>query len=199
MHGKTCAGTWVTGTGTDGKPREVYLHHIVDNQWSMAEYGHQAVVWQTAINPVIGLELLARGDLVRARRARPRGVRRGARSSTCSPSTARRGASRSARPQLTATAAAGSTSSSSLSASSTAPSSARPVIARRGPPRRHQSDDQRPEAEQRRAIATIGRPRLAAPRSGVSGGGLGLGTRSGESVIAATLDGNARTSRAPSV
>ncbi len=62
MHGKTCAGTWVTGTGTDGNPREVYLHHIVDNDWSMEEYGHQAVVWQTAINPVIGLELLARGD-----------------------------------------------------------------------------------------------------------------------------------------
>jgi saccharopine dehydrogenase-like NADP-dependent oxidoreductase len=40
----------------------VYLHHIVDNDWSMAEYGHQAVVWQTAINPVVGLELLARGD-----------------------------------------------------------------------------------------------------------------------------------------
>jgi saccharopine dehydrogenase (NAD+, L-lysine forming) len=61
MHGKTCAGTWVTGTGIDGTRREVYLHHIVDNQWSMAEYDHQAVVWQTAINPVIGLELLARG------------------------------------------------------------------------------------------------------------------------------------------
>jgi len=61
MHGKTCAGTWVTGTGVDGRPREVYLHHIVDNDWSMAEYGHQAVVWQTAINPVVGLELVARG------------------------------------------------------------------------------------------------------------------------------------------
>ncbi|MGZ4690730.1 MAG: saccharopine dehydrogenase family protein [Acidimicrobiia bacterium] len=62
MHGKTCAGTWVTGTGVDGNPRDVYLHHIVDNQWSMREYGHQAVVWQTAINPVIGLELLSRGE-----------------------------------------------------------------------------------------------------------------------------------------
>ncbi len=62
MHGKTCAGTWVTGTGPDGARRAVYLHHIVDNEWSMNEYGHQAVVWQTAINPVIGLELLARGD-----------------------------------------------------------------------------------------------------------------------------------------
>src|SRR5271156_4596953 len=28
----TCAGTWVTGTGTDGAPREVYLHHVVDNR-----------------------------------------------------------------------------------------------------------------------------------------------------------------------
>jgi hypothetical protein len=27
----------------------------------MREYGHQCVVWQTAINPVIALELLARG------------------------------------------------------------------------------------------------------------------------------------------
>ena len=28
----------------------------------MREYGSQAVVWQTAINPVIALELLASGD-----------------------------------------------------------------------------------------------------------------------------------------
>jgi len=61
MHGKTCAGTWVTGTGKDGRPREVYLYHVVDNAWSMREYGSQAVVWQTAINPVVALELLARG------------------------------------------------------------------------------------------------------------------------------------------
>jgi saccharopine dehydrogenase (NAD+, L-lysine forming) len=60
MHGKTCAGTWVTGT-KDGEPREVYLYHVVDNQWSMREYGSQAVVWQTAINPIIALELLAAG------------------------------------------------------------------------------------------------------------------------------------------
>ncbi len=62
MHGKTCAGTWVTGTGKDGKPREVYLYHVVDNEWSMREYGSQAVVWQTAVNPVVALELLARGQ-----------------------------------------------------------------------------------------------------------------------------------------
>jgi saccharopine dehydrogenase (NAD+, L-lysine forming) len=61
MHGKTCAGTWVTGTGKDGRAREVYLYHVVDNAWSMAEYGSQAVVWQTAINPVVALELLAQG------------------------------------------------------------------------------------------------------------------------------------------
>ncbi|GAA4308771.1 saccharopine dehydrogenase NADP-binding domain-containing protein [Streptomyces venetus] len=60
MHGKTCAGTWVRGL-KDGKPREVYLYHVVDNQWSMAEYGSQAVVWQTAVNPVVALELLATG------------------------------------------------------------------------------------------------------------------------------------------
>jgi saccharopine dehydrogenase (NAD+, L-lysine-forming) len=58
MTGLTCAGTWVTGTGTDGAPREVYLHHVVDNAWSMAEYGSQAVVWQTAVNPVVALELI---------------------------------------------------------------------------------------------------------------------------------------------
>ncbi|MGW4032519.1 saccharopine dehydrogenase family protein [Streptomyces sp. NPDC004838] len=60
MHGKTCAGTWVKGT-KDGRPREVYLYHVVDNQWSMREYGSQAVVWQTAVNPVVALELLATG------------------------------------------------------------------------------------------------------------------------------------------
>jgi saccharopine dehydrogenase (NAD+, L-lysine forming) len=61
MHGKTCAGLWVTGTGKDGNPRSTYLYHVVDNQWSMTEYGHQCVVWQTAINPVVALELLASG------------------------------------------------------------------------------------------------------------------------------------------
>jgi saccharopine dehydrogenase (NAD+, L-lysine-forming) len=61
MSGKTCAGLWVRGTGPDGAPREVYLYHVVDNAWSMREYGSQAVVWQTAINPVVALELLATG------------------------------------------------------------------------------------------------------------------------------------------
>ncbi|GIG27987.1 saccharopine dehydrogenase family protein [Cellulomonas marina] len=61
MEGATCAGLLVTGTNTDGRPREVYLHHVVDNAWSMAEYGAQCVVWQTAVNPVVALELLAAG------------------------------------------------------------------------------------------------------------------------------------------
>ncbi len=61
MSGKTCAGLWVTGTGTDGRPRQVYLYHVVDNAWSMSEYGAQAVVWQTAVNPVVALELMADG------------------------------------------------------------------------------------------------------------------------------------------
>ncbi|GAA4048843.1 saccharopine dehydrogenase family protein [Nonomuraea soli] len=61
MRGKTCAGTWVKGVGVDGAPREVYLYHVVDNEWSMAEYGSQAVVWQTAIHPVVALELVASG------------------------------------------------------------------------------------------------------------------------------------------
>jgi len=62
MHGLTCAGTWVTGTGTDGSAREVYLYHVVDNAWSMAEYGSQAVVWQTAVHPVVALELIDAGS-----------------------------------------------------------------------------------------------------------------------------------------
>ncbi len=61
MHGATCAGLWVTGTGKDGQPREVYLYHVVDNADTMREYGAQCVVWQTAINPVVALELLATG------------------------------------------------------------------------------------------------------------------------------------------
>ncbi len=61
MTGRTCAGTYVTGTGVDGRPRRTYLYHVVDNEWSMREYGSQAVVWQTALNPVVALELLASG------------------------------------------------------------------------------------------------------------------------------------------
>jgi saccharopine dehydrogenase (NAD+, L-lysine-forming) len=61
MSGRTCAGTWVTGIGKDDKPRSTYLYHVVDNETTMREYGSQAVVWQTAVNPAVALELLDRG------------------------------------------------------------------------------------------------------------------------------------------
>jgi saccharopine dehydrogenase (NAD+, L-lysine forming) len=62
MSGKTCAGTLVTGVGIDGNDRSVYLYHVADNEQTMREYGCQAVVLQTAINPVIALELLENGS-----------------------------------------------------------------------------------------------------------------------------------------
>jgi saccharopine dehydrogenase-like NADP-dependent oxidoreductase len=62
MRGRTCAGTLVTGTGVNGRPRSTYLYQIVDNEWTMSEFGHQAVVWQTAVHPAIALELMAHGE-----------------------------------------------------------------------------------------------------------------------------------------
>jgi saccharopine dehydrogenase (NAD+, L-lysine forming) len=61
MTGKTCAGTLVTGVGKDGEARTTYVFHVVDNEWAMREYGSQAVVLQTALNPVVALELLDSG------------------------------------------------------------------------------------------------------------------------------------------
>lgn len=61
MTGRTCAGSYVVGTGLEGEPRATYLYHIVDNAWSMREYGHQAVVWQTAVMPTVAIECLANG------------------------------------------------------------------------------------------------------------------------------------------
>ncbi len=60
MTGKGCAGTWVTGI-KDGKKREVYLYQVADNQECIKRYGTNAVVAQTAFNPVIMLELIATG------------------------------------------------------------------------------------------------------------------------------------------
>lgn len=62
IEGSTCAGTWVTGTGTDGTPREVYLYHVVDNAETLRRDGAQAVVWQTAIFPVVAMELIEAGE-----------------------------------------------------------------------------------------------------------------------------------------
>jgi saccharopine dehydrogenase (NAD+, L-lysine-forming) len=61
MRGRTCAGTFVTGTGKDGRPRASYLYHVVDNEESMARDGCQAVVWQTAVCAVAAIELIAAG------------------------------------------------------------------------------------------------------------------------------------------
>ncbi len=60
MFGKTCAGTWVKGA-KDGRARQVYLYQVADNETCMKKYGVQAVVWQTAVSPVIAMELLATG------------------------------------------------------------------------------------------------------------------------------------------
>ena len=66
IEGRTCAGTWVTGTGKDAAgaptgPREVYLHHVVDNAETMGRDRAQAVVWQTAVGPVVACELIHAG------------------------------------------------------------------------------------------------------------------------------------------
>lgn len=61
MKGKTCAGTLIRGLDKDGKPKAIYMYHVVDNEWTMQEYGDQAVVWQTALNPVVAMELIHEG------------------------------------------------------------------------------------------------------------------------------------------
>jgi saccharopine dehydrogenase (NAD+, L-lysine-forming) len=59
MFGKTCAGTWVNGI-KDGKPREVYIYQVADNETCMRELGCQAVVAQTAFNAVVAWELISK-------------------------------------------------------------------------------------------------------------------------------------------
>lgn len=61
MKGKTCAGVLVSGVLKDGSKGARYLYHVADNEETMKRDDSQAVVWQTAINPVIALELLANG------------------------------------------------------------------------------------------------------------------------------------------
>jgi saccharopine dehydrogenase-like NADP-dependent oxidoreductase len=60
MSGKTCAGTFVTGV-KNGKRRAVYLYQVADNKKCMRRIGSQAVVAQTAFNPLIAMELLDKG------------------------------------------------------------------------------------------------------------------------------------------
>jgi saccharopine dehydrogenase (NAD+, L-lysine forming) len=60
MSGKTCAGLWAKGV-KDGKPREIYLYQVADNEECMKKWGCQAVVAQTAFSPVIAMDLLEHG------------------------------------------------------------------------------------------------------------------------------------------
>jgi saccharopine dehydrogenase (NAD+, L-lysine forming) len=60
MFGKTSAGTWVKGI-KDGKPRQVYIYQVADNEDCMKRLGCQAVVAQTAFNAVIGWDLIEHG------------------------------------------------------------------------------------------------------------------------------------------
>jgi saccharopine dehydrogenase (NAD+, L-lysine forming) len=61
MKGKTCAGTYVTGT-KDGKKRAVYLYQVADNEHCMKAWGCQAVVAQTAFSPIIAMDLIEHGQ-----------------------------------------------------------------------------------------------------------------------------------------
>ncbi|MBN2551908.1 MAG: saccharopine dehydrogenase NADP-binding domain-containing protein [Spirochaetales bacterium] len=60
MKGSVCAGLWAKGM-KEGMERSVYLYNLADNRFCMDTVGSQAVVAQTAFNPVIMMELLARG------------------------------------------------------------------------------------------------------------------------------------------
>ncbi len=60
MIGQGCAGTWVTGT-KDGLRRSVYLYQVADNQTCLKKYTTNSVVAQTAVSPVIMLELIDKG------------------------------------------------------------------------------------------------------------------------------------------
>lgn len=60
MTGKGCAGTCVSGM-KDGKRRVVYLYQVADNQECIKKYTTNSVVAQTAVTPVIMMELVSKG------------------------------------------------------------------------------------------------------------------------------------------
>jgi saccharopine dehydrogenase-like NADP-dependent oxidoreductase len=60
MEGKGCAGTWVTGR-KNGLKRSVYIYQIADNQECIKNFGTSSVVAQTAVGPVVMLDLIAKG------------------------------------------------------------------------------------------------------------------------------------------
>jgi saccharopine dehydrogenase (NAD+, L-lysine-forming) len=61
MEGTVCAGLWVKGK-KDGMERSIYLYNLAENRFCMDTVGSQAVVAQTAFNPVIMMELLTQGE-----------------------------------------------------------------------------------------------------------------------------------------
>jgi saccharopine dehydrogenase-like NADP-dependent oxidoreductase len=61
MKGRAIVGTWAIGR-KDGAPREVYIYQKTVGEDCWATFGLQAVGYQTGFNPVLGLELLARGE-----------------------------------------------------------------------------------------------------------------------------------------
>jgi saccharopine dehydrogenase-like NADP-dependent oxidoreductase len=60
MVGKGCGGAWITGT-KDGKRRSVFIYQVADNQECIKKYTTNSVVAQTAVSPVIMLELIDKG------------------------------------------------------------------------------------------------------------------------------------------
>jgi saccharopine dehydrogenase-like NADP-dependent oxidoreductase len=97
MRGRTCAGTVVTGHGQGRRAARGVPAPRRRQRATMRDDGCQAVVWQTAINPVIALELLAEGAWEGVGVLGPEAFPPG-RSSSSSPRTARRTPSRSAIP-----------------------------------------------------------------------------------------------------
>ena len=61
MRGRAIVGTWVLGR-KDGRPREVFLYQTTVAEEIWASKGLGAVAYQTGFNPVLAMELLARGD-----------------------------------------------------------------------------------------------------------------------------------------
>ena len=77
MTGTTCAGTLVRGLGTDGSPREVYLYHLVDNDWSMRGVRRPGRGLADRREPGRRARVTGGRRLAGGRRARPGGVRPG--------------------------------------------------------------------------------------------------------------------------
>ncbi len=97
MRGRTCAGTYVTGTGKDGNPRATYLYHVVDNEECDAPRRGAGGGLADGDQPGRRPGAARRRSLVGARACSVRRPSTPCRSSTCSPTTARRTASPSAR------------------------------------------------------------------------------------------------------